>query len=576
VGYRPWMSLAIGTLVPMLALAGVRCHINQIGSLDPFFYTSLILDFRDWVARYGDEYYTLRLAHIAPAALLTMLLGPVAGYLAYRAVLLSVISCAGWGLARRFGLGPALAAAATVWLAVNPPLLRSLLWDNPDGSALAWMFLTTAFLLGTVERLARGRVGTGLAFGAGVSYCLAANAYPLTGLVQLGLFGAVGLVLVLHGTRLRALALAAGVAVAGFGGAYLALVATRAVLLPGRPAHWDPLALTVVGTLPYKDYWNGGAVELLRGGGWALLVPVVFVVAGLLTAWRGGLLRRRRVETHIDRAVLVSLGYAAWTILLYVVLDRVWKMSVIRVQYHRIYATPALYLALLVLLSQVLSPRAQARNRFAAGIASVLLAQHFGGLRAYEILSGVPWKVYAALATLLLSLAALDPSRARRLRTVVVSLAVVLVPAVQLRGTDGGEPRSIYSSAGRGQWDLYRAAVALKEAVRSLPPDQGAIGFWYALGKPNLNSIQSIYSWNASRLSDNRPERHGMPFIEPDFIELMPGYEFVCILGENPAEMSLGRHALLALRPNAVSVRQGGWTGREYSAYFEVFDMRSR
>ena len=74
----------------------------------------------------------------------------------------------------------------------------------------------------------------------------------------------------------------------------------------------------------------------------------------------------------------------------------------------------------------------------------------------------------------------------------------------------------------------------------------------------------------------SRPERNGMPVIEPDFIELISQYPFVCILGESSTEMSLGRHALLSLRPDAKSVRLGGWSGREYSAYFEVFDMRGR
>jgi hypothetical protein len=573
---RLWL-LAVSTLAPAAALLGVRSHVNQIGGLDPFFYTSLVLDLQDWVARYGDTYHSLRLAHIAPAAVLVRCFGPVAGYLAYRAGLLSLIAGAGFGIGLRCGLEPALAAAASLWLAVNPPMLRSLLWDNPDGTALACMFATSLCQLAAVDRLANGPRATWPAFGAGAFYCLAANAHPLTGLVQIGLFGAAGVLLLREGARGRPLVAAATWATTGFAAAYLALVATRALLLPGRPLHWDPLALRVVRGLPYETWWLGGVVAQLKESQWAPLVPVVFGAAALLAAWRGGLLRRAGRATVTDRLMLLTLGYLCWTVAVYVALDRVLKMSVIRVFYHRIYVLPALSLVVVALLSRALAQaRAPVRQLSAAGIATCVLALHFAGLRAYDLMDRLPWTFHATVAGVLLCVCALGALQAGWLGSALVSLALVLVPAVEVRGPDGAEPRGIYADRERLQWDVYKAAVMLKQAIRTLPPADGATGFWYANDHTHLNSIQSVYFWNASRMSDGGPERRGMPVVEEEFLARLPAYRFVCLLGESPAEIGAGRRALLSMRPGAVAVREGGWTGRAYSAYFEVLDTRAR
>src|SRR5262249_19372936 len=184
------------------------------------------------------------------------------------------------------------------------------------------------------------------------------------------------------------------------------------------------------------------------------------------------------------------------------------------------------------------------------------------------------WAFRATVAGLLLVICALGAFRVGWLGAALVSLALVLVPAVQVRGPDGAEPRSIYLDRERLQWDVYRAAVTLKQAIRTLPPAEGATGFWYADAHVHLNSIPSVYGWTASRMSDGRPERHGMPVVEGGFLVVLPAYRFVCLLGASPAEIEAGRRALLALRPGAVVVRQGGWTGRAYSAYFEVLDPR--
>lgn len=71
---------------------------------------------------------------------------------------------------------------------------------------------------------------------------------------------------------------------------------------------------------------------------------------------------------------------------------------------------------------------------------------------------------------------------------------------------------AIHNSSPGLEWDVYRAALELRQLASRYPPSSGSIGLWYANNTGSLlNSVQSGYLWGFSKVASPNDPKAGMP-----------------------------------------------------------------
>ncbi len=162
----PW---AVVLLAPVLGVVLLRAPlVNALADNDTWFYSGYGWALAHHIEMFGWAlYYPDRFTVILPIAISTGLLGPVAGYLVLRYVLMAGAGALLYLCARRF-TSPAIAAAAVCLLALDSFYLRLVLWDYTTFIALPCVVAGVAiWYLGSSRRaLLWTALGTGVFLGA--------------------------------------------------------------------------------------------------------------------------------------------------------------------------------------------------------------------------------------------------------------------------------------------------------------------------------------------------------------------------------------------------------------------------
>jgi hypothetical protein len=151
------LLLLIG--IPALCL-WMTPDITQIGSVDAFVYTGYIHNNHSLVQRFGETYYALRVAMIAPLKLAARLLPPEANLVVVRYLML-LLGCGSiFAIVRgSFGAAPTLYSA--LLLAFAPWYLRSILWQYVD--VITYLLAAFACILAprrpVIQSWAEGKTG---------------------------------------------------------------------------------------------------------------------------------------------------------------------------------------------------------------------------------------------------------------------------------------------------------------------------------------------------------------------------------------------------------------------------------
>lgn len=179
----PWAAVV---LAPALGVVLLRAPlINALADNDTWFYSGYGWALAHHIAIFGWAlYYPDRFSAILPIAIFTGLLGPVAGYLVLRYLLLAGAGALLYLCARRF-TSPAIAAAGACLLALDSFYLRLVLWDYTTFIALPCMVAGVAiWYLGSSRR---AMLWTALGTGVFLSVAIFAN--TVSALMLPALFG---------------------------------------------------------------------------------------------------------------------------------------------------------------------------------------------------------------------------------------------------------------------------------------------------------------------------------------------------------------------------------------------------
>lgn len=136
----------------LLLALGPYSNVSPIGTLDPWIYTGYFQNFHEMVTRYGQAYYVARLPYILPGiGLYQVFTPPVANWILNGLLFTGVLAPLYIIATRHFGQLVALAAVALG--ASNAYLASTIIWDYPDGPAIAYAMLGLWLCLAPPRRL---------------------------------------------------------------------------------------------------------------------------------------------------------------------------------------------------------------------------------------------------------------------------------------------------------------------------------------------------------------------------------------------------------------------------------------
>lgn len=534
-----WLELGLIPLAAAFVLLSLPNLINQNGGIDAFVYTGFIHSYHELLARFGRTYYSTRIAFIDPARALTFLFGDPAGYVLLRFVALTAGLGSLWSIARRY-YGAPVAAFCLVLFALNPVLVRSLLWDHVDGFATIYLLAGMACLIGVSSN-----PGPVLCAAAGACLALATNCHPFT-LAVGGLLLPSWLMLQPQGLPIRERVIRLAIAGAGFLSVTVVIAIALHADLPAVSAFYDSTSVGIA-----RQLLNGGAAvwfhpwsDLPLATRFFTLTPLfVAVTLAVVCFTAGG--TRKLAQPSLCAAALV---YMACLYALFTTVHLAFTLGVFSYSYVQTYLFPATALSIICAVGEGTTRAGSGAGRFLA-IAGAISAAAWLILRfAVDAVATLPLAVIGAAGALALILI-MASRRAPRIALAAVLAACIASPITAYR-TAGGEYRRMHISRYRPtELATYHAALHLMRVVGGLPDRDRSLVFWYPTkgGDRNvmsLDSVQSVYLWGYSRLANTGFDDAHAPLLDAPSRTRILGAARLVLLARRQSDIDRMRRAL--------------------------------
>jgi hypothetical protein len=512
---------ALGTVFVIAALAywWTRAPLyNPSGTIDPWLYTALFVNFDQFYDHFGATYYASRLPWIVPGRIAYGALSVDAAYWVFHGLSFVGGVAAIYILVRRYiGVAPAVVSAAT--LALTPMYWNAQYWDYVDGGTMTYLLAGLCFGL----PLATGRIRP---------ISLAAAGFFLTAAVTTNLF--VALIALIYpiayvflqpavGLRQRLKMAFADLAALLVGAAALLVALGWHARANGGPFIFFEAQIDVIRNRSLLIKQPG--YEWLRSAP-RLLVPVFLLVVAVPLLVAGRRLPPFRF------AVSSVAGLAFLTLFIYG-----WEFlaggNVLELTYYFSYFTISIALTM---ASVAVLAVALARSRPAAD-AGVVAASIIAAVAALGLIyrsERAEWTGWAGakISFALISLAAfLVVGFAVTRRTPAGTMAAVLsVGAISFAShfainSSNGTFSFSYSAPSNGS--LYHAALdQLAFVKRATARDERLPTFWYAASNTDLVAIQSMYFWAFTHLDLALPKvtptlRQRLDWLKPPTIVML-------------------------------------------------------
>ncbi|HEX3399802.1 MAG TPA: hypothetical protein VHT74_05710 [Acetobacteraceae bacterium] len=451
-------------VVPAVFLGIARFELfPPPGWVDPEMYLGFFLNFPRALARFGPDYFSMRLPWTLMGFAAHRILAPnMANYAMVLSFYYLAIGSAYLIMVPRYGRIGGIAAAW--WLAFNPLWLAAATRGYVDGPAMAFMLAGFACLIN------RGRL-----FGHRRDLCLAGSCWafavfthPMT--VFLTAMGGGAWLLGDRPSRSEFVGTAAWVAIGG-------IAATLALATAGSALGAPFLFFTAyAGTV--KHALAGSGMDFIRPaadwlpGAYRMIPPFAFVVVG------GAFLLSRRDCRAWSGMVLLAVGLMCASIVWLELWNLLTAGVTFQVSHYSSYLLPAQALVFGAIAGEVSQAQTTDRKDFSlltALVVSALLPvlaverlwQWEGAWREGLYFWLVPVSLFALAAIMLFG-----PHR--RIAIPLLMLATVVA------GTANLDTRRIFRAAGNPDYKpYYRAAIRLNDIVQGAGLDGRRLYFWY-------------------------------------------------------------------------------------------------
>ena len=555
LGAAAWLGF------PLLLLATTTFALNQAGFLDPYVYAAYIYDYPQTLERFGQTYYSSRIAYIFLDRVFADVFGVELGYFACRLVALGCATGSVYAIAaRHYSTGTAVLVAA--WVCFIPWLARSLLWTHYDGFGTVYLLMALALVIAPRQHRLLAHVAAGAAYG------LATNCNLL--LLALGGAFAPSWWVLNHGNGLRWVGKHALAAIAGFlvtyvglslayqaqfpsGGAFLetATLRTARELLGGQAANWF---LPLGKFLDYKVYIP--------------LIPLVYFGAVAALLWRHG----GSIPGERRNFILASALYLGFVIAVELILHFVFSAATLSQFHYLIYFLPACALVLISLAGEWESAASAEERVRVYAVAAALIAVWL--LRPafpdpVKFTNVWPW--------LILGVATVAAAATRPIGSAVATVAACAMTFAVYASFQQPEYDIRRSDTQRVavEWDVFKGALFLQSFIGANVPTDQALGFWYSnmRSRRELNSVQSMYLWGYSRLAPPTGVDLGMPHIDPNIKAAIESKSFVALLGLDAAEVDRGLAALSAANIHYREHKRAAFDGKKWGYSLVLVDI---
>ena len=515
--------------LPLIVTLTTTFVVQQAVWLDPYVYAAYIHDFSLTAQKYGQTYYSERIAFIIVDMVFIRLFGIETGYLVARWLMFTVATASAFAIARRY-YGTSVAIFAAAWLCFIPWLGRSVWWTYIDGFATAYLLAAMALLLVP----GRGRIYWHVA--AGFVWMLAINAQVF--LLAIGGLFLIPWAMINARQGLGWLMRHAGAVLVGMVACYAILALIYASLAP------EGFKILGTATLNMSKWsFSGGAANWFRSmeanfddGRWLPTMLPIFLLIGT-PVWLAG---KRRAPSMPEDPLPAFLIYGALVAALCLGLHFGFSFGLLSLFFYTIYLLPACMLILIGVAGRAVRTNTTLSNAVLLTLTALLLGVWlFQGLHA-DMIDLSPMETGAIL--LGLTLVALV-GVAIRGAIAVAAMALITFVAVTEYSHGHYNIRNSNAEAAQVEWDVYRGAIAFQKWVGEAAPVRGDLRFWYpAQGDAApLNSIQSMFLWGYSGLTG-----HPYPEITPEVKEAMLAREFLCLIALDEAGLDEGLAAMQA------------------------------
>jgi hypothetical protein len=524
-------DLLILFVAPVIVLLVLRvAPYFRLNNGDPFIYVGYSNAFRTHVERFGYTYHSVRFGLIFPLRL-SLVFGPVWGYLLLRYLLYAITILPMWVVLRP--LGRRIALLGPVVFISSPVAAQAILTTHPDTIVVPGVTVTLCLLALAVRSDRRSRTSL-LALGAGLAAGVTVNA-NIFAAPLLGLMIAASILTMLMHQRFANAAIVAVLVLFGT----LAVCATGMLVYRSMfgVANIYQTTLNAMRDISNSEIWRTPGLEWMSTRRY-IYAPVVVLIFATWTLIR----RRRRLslpdpdQLLLYSAVLLGfLYFAAHQFLL-------GGTSMEQAYYYSYLIGPVAVLAAAAIAWEGGTDQLPgwALVAFPVGLAYLCQVVEIRGFVVFVAL-------VLALIAMMFRAKAIG---AGLLMLLVIHLAWGASPRT-IAPIDGAgfqyEPHyeRVFGDVDSGAFEAYLLASDLPNVVPSEPTLVVPLLFWYRTGDPLLDSVEATYLWET--LAVQRFPAPGMPVISPDDLDrldtLVGGY--VVLIGRTGAELDAGVEALL-------------------------------
>jgi hypothetical protein len=468
-------------------LLGPIARYCPIGFLDSWIYTSYFVDWPDMVRRYGQFYYGTRVPYIALGALFYKIFAPHVANFLINITLIWMTCYAVYRILRHF-YTPAPCLIYALALSVNVGLLQPVLWDYPDGPAIAYGFFGLWFAFAP-PFWARGLMST---FIAGALYACSGHTMMIMGLVIMPAILAQIAFEWHDGIKKLVVQVATLVAGAVVCTAFFGLIS---LMVGGRFMFFWPQILQARWTLSNGNYSNWAQpVSVWLPHAYRLLIPVgALVIASLRLVAGKGL---HDAGTAMLRAsTLFLIGCSG----LYAYFGLLKNALVLQVFYSSVFLLIPSLLCLGLLFCTCWQSLTGLNYRRVAGIALIFVFLLFvGGAFAYsyeKVHGPFLLMLCSIVAIALASLGMLFSKKFSLTLRILVSGALLITSDVPLLAES-----SIAGPVFEEQAPGFDVALHVRQLINFVPSEGKTVRFWFDKNEkqlPLFDSIASLYTWGS-------------------------------------------------------------------------------
>lgn len=520
----PWVVILI--ILPYLVFS-YTCTLNQIGFFDCYIYGAYTHNYLDLLERYGTTYYGNRIGFIYPARILTGLLGTYLGYYALWYLLFVGLLASFWKISRSY-YSMEVSTFIVIMVAFSVWILRAISWNYIDGAAIVYLVIGLHFLIAKYNSKSLPL------FLAGFFYALAANcnifAFFIGGLSFPSW-------LMLQGTKeFKILFAKIGIILLGFLLGCSILILSFYIEFPGHS-----LFVSTVGAVQDSlgSSWNNRYFIPLKQiivdkSSQHVFLPVISLLLSIFGYYS---LKRQKLIMNAKLGMALIL-FLFLTIAAFLILHFVFGGGTIGYFYYTSYG----FVATFFVLTWLLGEYSLILSRLILYSCIIFSTVVFWGLWTirpdlYQFF-GIPWWPLLCCSFIFV-VASLWQSNFRGpkliLQPLMIFLSIGFTPLLYMYSHHyyivNFQSKTENLQTLEKEWDTYKGALQLQKWVSTkIPPSSGAIKFWYNEDIRVYNSIQSIFLWGYSRLS----EQMKMPELTQELFSLnrLKEFTFLGILGD--------------------------------------------